>query len=142
MNREIKFRAWDKFQEKLIPAEQVMHIEFDKDGIKWIGCWVVVADNEGNPEQGLHQIERENLELMQYTGLKDKNGKEIYEGDIVYHVEDVVVEVISGHERKEQECIFTEIKIPDIYLQVGGNLPDIDELEIIGNIYEDTELIK
>jgi len=53
--REIKFRAWDKD----------LHKMYNK--------WTVIPDDD-----------RSHI-LMQYTGLKDKNGKEIYEGDIVKH---------------------------------------------------------
>ena len=123
-NREIKFRAWDKQREVWVHQE-----EFKINGL-------------GKTVWTLLPSFIDEIILQQYTGLLYKNGKEIYEGDIVYHVEDVIVEVISGHERREPEGIFTEIKIPDIYTQIGDDLPDSDELEIIGNIYENPNLLK
>ncbi len=60
MNREIKFRAWDKWNNKMIQPH-------DGDFIRWhsMSNW------------------RDCLDVMQYTGLKDKNDNEIYEGDII-----------------------------------------------------------
>lgn len=107
--REIKFRAWDKKLNRL-----------------WI--W---EDLKNLP---MSDFKREDLEWLQYTGLKDKNGKEIYAGDILT-AEDYV-----GFARLKAEVIFNRGR----FCLNTGTIPEdlIPELcEVIGNIYETPELL-
>jgi uncharacterized phage protein (TIGR01671 family) len=91
------------------------------------------------------------LEIMQYTGLKDKNGVEIYEGDVIYIKQGQCV----GHEQVYEDYreIWKPITGPVIFDDgafsfeghEAGSLPlfaYIDDLEVIGNIYQNPELIK
>lgn len=71
MSREIKFRAWLKDDKRMV---EVRSIDFHEEGN-------IITVNY-NDIFGFELNENE-IELMQYTGLKDKNGKEIYEGDVV-----------------------------------------------------------
>ena len=107
--REIKFRAWDKENKKIISWEDIKVYE---DNSPYLSDYFNFKNTP--------------IILMQYTGLKDKNGKEIYEGDIVY----------STYYRHniEIEDIFTMYKWFDY--------PESEEFEIIGNIYENPELLK
>lgn len=124
--REIKFRAWDKWAKKVIDS---FHLRIDLSGDLYFWQWT-----EGGGKA--HQEEtKDRFVLMQYTRLKDKNGKEIYEGDIVKHEEgNLVVEWC------EQEVGF-RLYNGVIYRQTPE--PNISEwdIEIIGNIYENPELV-
>ncbi|AVK98866.1 hypothetical protein FCT18_14640 [Lysinibacillus sphaericus] len=77
----------------------------------------------------------ENAELVQYTGLKGKNGKEIYEGDIVKGWKD-------SHWHDGKDRVLKEVEWID---EMGGfNIIQIEmrECEVIGNIYENPELLE
>ena len=107
MNREIKFRLWDLLDCKMWTdsdlEEHTLHSIRD-----WEGC------------------------LMQYTGLKDKNGKEIYEGDI-----------LSGYPHgnsivkwdNEFACWVSDFDL------IANEVKDMPERKVIGNIYENPELL-
>lgn len=74
----------------------------------------------------------DDLVWLQFTGLLDKNGKEIYEGDILAY---------SIHE--EATPMYIEVVIPDFFIDLGDfNITDNEEAKIVGNIYENPELIK
>ena len=135
--RTIKFRAWDK---KLKLMAEVLTLSFKNNKIE---C-VHYASNGGvymfNGEKNVKRYY-----LMQFTGLKDKNGKEIYEGDIVKLKENEYYFERSG------EVIFEEgtFKIKNVELWNDGTynhysleILDTEFCEIIGNIHENKDLIK
>ena len=125
--REIKFRAWDSAKKIM---RSVANIYTHSHSV-----FVLVREAAGGPPE-LIRTEC----LMQYTGVKDKNGVEIYEGDIIrghtgrYNV-DCVVRWSSGN------CGF--IAVPTItertYLCL--NPGSTKSYEVIGNIYENPELV-
>lgn len=128
--REIKFRAWDTKHREMIEEIKIFP-EYN---------WLVQSDNDALCER--ERASENQLILMQYTGLKDRNGTEIYEGDIVRInipvdennplITNGIFQVIFD---KGMFCIF----IPE------GNYPLSDYLhqdcEVIGNIYEHPELL-
>ena len=130
MNREIKFRAWD-ISKKMMG--EVNWLCPRSDGIFKCRGWFGDEDRELIESQ---------FNIMQYTGLKDKNGVEIYEGDIVR----------SGKEYNYYTGLNSEIYGGRLY-EIKNNgwrfyiephsLYDIDfkDLEVIGNIYENPKLI-
>lgn len=74
------------------------------------------------------------FELMQYTGLKDKNGKEIYEGDIIaFPTYKTVIEWSDKHAAYKPWCE---------YMEGHDNIEEGEPIEVIGNIYENPELLK
>lgn len=109
MSREIKFRAWDITNQM------------------WLKRFNANLLNIGDLS---------NVEMNQYTGLKDKNGKEIYEGDIV----------ILNDAEEENRCV-VKYKYGS-YILIDGDLREdlsnVEDrfLEVIGNIYENKNLLE
>ncbi|MEW6126742.1 MAG: YopX family protein [Acidobacteriota bacterium] len=119
MNRIIKFRAWDKREKKMIVPEDL----FDPYNIP------VEPDEYGFTLKS-------KFELMQFTGLLDKNGSEIFEGDIVSWGSSRNM-FIKYEDRGMYEFWHTETEKAHHW----GIWNIHKELEVIGNIYENPELI-
>lgn len=121
MNREIKFRIWDIENKEML---KVQELDFEPT---FYGGRIAIR-----PDQHNDYFDTEDMILMQYTGLDDKNGKEIYEGDIVKY-ENMTGKIMffngsfimSNFEETEE----WELGVIN------------EELEIMGNIYDNPELL-
>lgn len=145
MNREIKFRAWDKDYNSFRYLELTNNREVSEE--------LVVGKNRlPRPESY--------SKWMQYTGLSDKNGREIYEGDIVNQYGFVAKGIVehgeykiddfSNHDRQHKHYGWHIKPIPN-YNVVNDILSNTsyesllstqNGIEVIGNIYEHPELLK
>ena len=141
--REIKFRAWDKKEKTMIlfgSAETSSTSGFWGDGVD---NYKIQFEREGETNGYNHDDFNESaaVDLMQYTGLKDKNGVEIYEGDRVRFT----VEGDSANLKQTGVIEWCDSCCHGFRLQWDhfGNNERISnhELEVIGNIYENPELI-
>lgn len=129
--RDIKFRVWDKEDRKMAIVHQ----------INWENGTITINASWHN----FRDIEK--YKLMQYTGFKDRNGEEIYEGDIVetevmMFIERVVVRktrlYIVGRDSEDPHLW---LKGED-YGYEGEELISPDDIAVVGNIYENSELLQ
>lgn len=137
--RDIKFRAWDKKSKKMRAVES---IGFGAISIYEKGYPVCNMLGHDIINQKAIIVHRDSpyFELMQYTGLNDKNDKEIYEGDIVA-LDSLAGFVVEYDNENARFILNGEHKDKD-YGHCGFHLYAQKEIEIIGNIYENAELLE
>ena len=128
MNRDIKFRAWVKDRKAIF---EVVLINYVTKKVTYlferVGHLLSIRHEKFN-----------DIELMQYTGLKDKNGKEIYEGDIVKLRANHGIGVIKYSD--EWGAFIVEYIKPRPLAVLGMNYYK-EDIEVLGNIYENPELL-
>ena len=130
MKREIKFRVWEKgANEMLYPIWETKEVNGGHHNDYWY-----VSKVTGFYSSLGWVLRSEGFKSMQYTGLKDKNDKEIYEGDIVEKKEGRGVVEFHYFGTWHAKEPLTGRSLP-----LGG---DLAHVEIIGNIYENPELLK
>lgn len=126
--RDIKFKAWNKVLNKMYSHEELLKLTKD------------IVKNEFIT--GIYLPLNSDIELLKYTGFKDKNNKEIYEGDIV--------EFYFDGEIKKNKILYENDRGFYIYVESYGykfalNIKSLNhfdrETNILGNIYENPELL-
>ena len=122
--REIKFRAWVKEKKAIF---EVILIDYVSKKVTYLleRVWHLL---------NIRHDKFNDVELMQYTGLKDKNNKEIYEGDIIF---------LRGSKYKvifKTEGARFVLRNDEFELEITFINNNNERMEIIGNIYENPEL--
>ena len=137
MNERFKFRCWAK-KEKVMhyDAEETYNGIFGKPKIEHTSFSGLLNDKD--------------YVVMQYTGLKDINGKLIYEGDILRFYAQSIIDAMAREPLKERigVAVWNEEELKFDVLVNGKAVPDLcketddNNFEIIGNIYENKELLE
>lgn len=137
--RDIKFRAYDKYKKEMHIVSE-MNWDIFSEEVKLIATGY--NDNSCLAYNKNHSSEKCDITaliLMQYTGLKDRNMKEIYEGDIVK------IDIDRAYVKwNEKYGYFQLIPIGDYYFDsdVIGQALEYVDLEVIGNIYDNKNLLE
>ena len=129
-----RFRAWDKDFKTMYEADDIMYIDFEEKQI----CVKTLFFERAS------RYDFNDIVLMQSTGLKDKNGKEIFEGDVIaINLEGIETPITAKvfQNRKIGILMFHAFEdnedVPMVELLEGNSV----EFAIIGNIWEDGELL-
>lgn len=123
MGRKIKFRYWCNFEKKM----------YDKAYVEEHMNLAMMSE--------LLEVAQERYTFLQYTGLKDMNDKEIYEGDIVTGKRESHWH--GGYDKVRAKVYFSDTTLSYAVDGMGGGyLRTIDDIEVIGNIYEHPEKLQ
>ena len=150
MTREIEFRAWHKkasgmtwwdvfkkfFYGEEIAIQEKLHVipDYPNESIS-LDKGIKTYHYRNGPHMDI--FNHHEWEVMQYTGIKDKNGKMIFEGDIVKRRHHVTIDYVEDIDTIifNDGCFWLRNCRHDLWLSVN-------EIEVIGNLHENPELIK
>jgi hypothetical protein len=144
--REIKFRGVNYDGELVygLPAKDLPNSTAYYDEYSYRLCWHPESGGQAN-------CPIKNGTLMQYTGLKDKNGVEIYENDLISclsypfysnGLNNYVAEIVWYDDAAMFGYEYHRISDRVTGNVVGGSLDELEDIEIIGNIHQNPELLK
>ncbi|HBZ6383582.1 TPA: hypothetical protein MMC98_001010 [Listeria monocytogenes] len=123
--RDIEYRAFVKETKKMLPVTDLCFNETEAAGVS--GC------GNANCTLCVDWYSFDDVVLMQYTGLKDKNGKKIFEGDICWEEHNECYGVVK----------FEEGKFLYLWENIAEDLWEVaDDIEICGNIHENLDLLE
>lgn len=131
-----RYRAWIKTEKRMFFSDDILAIDYENEEIV---TQQIYFENGLPDDRDIYCYNPDEIELMQSTGLKDKNGKEVFIGDIVKCTRGCLHEVYL-----EKEYGGTFIGgMPAVYLKgFGDGYAWTEYEEIIGNIYENPELLE
>lgn len=139
MSRELKFRAWHKKDKRMYPVT-TLNFEIGVaalEGFRYCNKKINYSSYKTDHWCGHDYFK--NIELMQYTGLKDRDGNEIYEGDIVRYNRGVILLMKWGEENAGFDFDYIKRRkniVEDIRLHRSD-----EEFKVIGSIYTNPNLL-
>ena len=141
--RKIKFRAFDKFTKKIY--KHIITIKFDREGNP--NLIVALKANKRILSREIYDEDKiyiNDFILLEYAGLKDKNSVEIYECNIIQIPDNYNVYGMNAGEKYEVYYAFGSFRLKPKYSDTakGFLLEESEEIEVIGNIYENPELLE
>ena len=131
--REIKFRAWLKEEKKMVNVETM---DFTEKSIQYLEKSEIVN------AYLLRRVGFDDIELMQYIGLKDKNDKEIYEGDIVLVKPGGTSTWYKTVVKFKEGAFIASLIDGEDYIYIFNRGFDSNDFEIIGNVYKNKNLLE
>lgn len=123
MSREIKFRIWDKNSGYFIKDTDTNKHYLSQNGD------IIIVDEMGD----IYKTDKKNYIINEYTGLKDSEGYEIYEDDIIWNEWDEEYQVVIFD--KGEYKLMGESHIQNLF-------NNLDYIDVRGNVYENFELVK
>ncbi|CGG47858.1 phage protein [Streptococcus pneumoniae] len=140
-----KFRVWVKIVKRMVFSDDILAIDYEN---KEIVTQQVYFENGLPDDRDIYCYDFDEIELMQSTGLKDKNGKEIFEGDIVRTTRFLGrADEIGGFYEYEKDYVGVVKVLEGSWVIDTGSVAvrlwsEIDESEVLGNIYENLEFLE